>query len=268
MPRCTGRLMPLDLKPIKEVRLQRSPLREVIFQVRFLPILKIGADTPVLFQDAVRPIFPHYSVERAINLDIPIALGGERAEFGPQVHKFFSRDRQSLISLSTDFLAMSTLSYSSWAEFKQLIALGLEALLGTYTNIDATRTGLRYVNAIEARTYGYQTWNQMLDVFSPELVAPINSSTVGEASRGFALQIELAGADDSTLMLNLGLNQERTAVVLDLDNFEEYKEAILLEEAETMLHKLEAFHDQVYRVFRWAVRDERLHIFRPTEEEG
>lgn len=262
----SGQIMTLVFDPREEVRLNRSPLREVIFQIRFLPILKIGSEDPVSFQEAVRSVLPSYSKERALNLSIPEIGGNERAELGPQVYRFISRDKKSLVSLSTDFLAVSTLAYNSWEEFKGLIHIGVEALMTVYGGIDLVRTGLRYVNALEHAVYGYASWKDMVDVLNPELITPVTSSTLSGATNSFAVQIELAGTHNATLILNLGLNQEKDAVILDLDSFQEYPDAIGSTDPGLILSRLEEFHDQIYRAFRWSIRDEHLELFGPVTE--
>ncbi len=258
--------MTLSFEPREEVRLARSPLREVIFQVRFLPILKIGSDEPVAFQEAVRANFPLYSKERAISINIPELSGEEQAGLGPQVHRFISRERTSLISLSSDFLAVSTLAYGTWDEFKKLVDVGLNALLSVYGDIDVSRIGLRYVNAIEHQFYGFSSWNNALQLFTDDLTAPVASSALDSAASSFAVQIELIGFRNTTLVLNLGLNQEKNAVILDLDSFQEYPDVIGTMGSGTILGNLEEHHDQIYRAFRWSIPDEQLLLFEPVGE--
>jgi uncharacterized protein (TIGR04255 family) len=55
---------------VEDVRLARAPLKEVICQVRFPVILRIGTEQPVEFQERIRERFPDFSWERGMTLKI------------------------------------------------------------------------------------------------------------------------------------------------------------------------------------------------------
>ena len=55
----------LCFPPVEEVQLRRSPLREVICQVRFPPLLRIVNGYPVDFQERIRQHFPELGTEHA-----------------------------------------------------------------------------------------------------------------------------------------------------------------------------------------------------------
>src|SRR5262245_23176110 len=104
----------------------KSPLVEVICQVRFPTILKIDTEAPAVFQDQVRALFPYYELrlqenvlpselrERLPKAVVELFTSGTRSK----VHDFVSEDRQWQLSLAQDFLALPTSAYSRWNEFR------------------------------------------------------------------------------------------------------------------------------------------------------
>jgi len=48
----------------KDVRLLKSPLNEVICQVRYPPVLRIAEENPIGFQERLRGQFPELRVEQ------------------------------------------------------------------------------------------------------------------------------------------------------------------------------------------------------------
>ena len=58
----------------KRVSYKKSPLQEVICQVRFPPILSIDVDVPALFQDTIRKDYPYFNDKEEIQIKIPEEL--------------------------------------------------------------------------------------------------------------------------------------------------------------------------------------------------
>ena len=50
----------------EDVRLKNAPLAEVICQVRFPPVLRIGSEQPADFQERIRGRFPQLGVEQGM----------------------------------------------------------------------------------------------------------------------------------------------------------------------------------------------------------
>ncbi|MGC9359728.1 MAG: TIGR04255 family protein, partial [Anaerolineae bacterium] len=55
-----------DVPESKEIRLVRSPLKEVVCQVRFPTILSIKHEDPTGLQERLRSRFPAFEVEQPI----------------------------------------------------------------------------------------------------------------------------------------------------------------------------------------------------------
>lgn len=99
----------------------RSPLVEVICQLRFPAILTINTKEPAEFQEAVRHDFPRYAARKEQLPPKVTGLGtpNPKLEQQPAVvnHSFVSADGLWKINLTKDFIALSTLRYTQWEDF-------------------------------------------------------------------------------------------------------------------------------------------------------
>ena len=125
---------------------RRSPLIEVICQLRFPDILKIEAHEPADFQDAIRQVYPQYA--KRIEQLPPQNAGGKMVEQGTvNNYQFISADGGWKVSLAKDFIALSTTRYTRWEEFAKRLDVVLAAFIKIYQPAYFTRVGLRYMNA-------------------------------------------------------------------------------------------------------------------------
>ena len=99
----------------------RSPLIEVICQLRFPTILTINNGEPADFQEAIREDFPRYAVRKEQAPPKIVGAGGPNPKVEPQPpisnHNFISTDGLWKINLTKDFIALSTLRYTNWEDF-------------------------------------------------------------------------------------------------------------------------------------------------------
>ena len=145
----------------------RSPLREVICQIRFPAILSIDTREPAEFQEAVRQVFPRYLVKQdRLPPKIAMVNGAPRLEEQPTItnHHFVSEDNRWKLNLTRGFISLSTLSYDSWEQFGQMLDLPLAQFIRLYQPAFLQRIGLRYVNLISRRDLGLEgtPWRELL----------------------------------------------------------------------------------------------------------
>jgi len=163
--------------PSKRVIYGRAPLAEVICQVRYPSLLRIEAEPPAAFQEAVRARFPYYEVARK---GLPDQLPAEILKLlsgtaGKSDHVFSSDDRQTTITLGIDGLSLTTRAYTQWEDFRADLVLALEALVANYKPAFYTRVGLRYQNVIVRSEIGLQDvpWSKLLQAsIAGELTLP------------------------------------------------------------------------------------------------
>lgn len=159
---------------------RRNPLADVICQLRFPEILKIPAETPMAFQEAVRGDFPKYA--RRQETPRPLLAPGEPGlQKGEPVihHQFSSADGLWRVDLTSKFISLSCARYTRWEEFARRLDGPLVALIRNYHPAYFERVGLRYVNffsrkALELENAPYR------EMFAPWCLGPLTDPQVQE----------------------------------------------------------------------------------------
>lgn len=153
----------------ERVSYARSPLVEVICQLRFPTILSIEAKEPAAFQDAIREDFPRYAARQEQPAPRVVGLGGPnpKVEKQPPItnYNFVSADGSWKLNLTNRFIALSTLRYQGWEDFAHRLDKPLAQFIQIYRPAFFERIGLRYVNAISRRALGLEDflWDDLIE---------------------------------------------------------------------------------------------------------
>ena len=155
---------------------QNAQLIEVICQLRFPTILSIDTREPADFQETIRAAFPRYQCQVE---QLPAANGAR-----PQTvnnHTFLSDDGTCKLSLTKDFIALSTMRYSHWEDFAARLDEPLGQFIKIYRPACFDRIGLRYVNAFsrEKLSLTSRRWN---DLLQPCYLGVLDEDEIDEAS--------------------------------------------------------------------------------------
>ena len=154
----------------------KSQLIEVICQLRFPTILSIDTREPADFQETVRAAFPRYQcqVEK-----LPGVNGAPARTVNN--HTFISEDGGYKLSLTKDFIALSTMRYTHWEDFAARLDEPLGQFIKIYRPNCFDRVGLRFVNAISREQLGLtgRRWN---DLLQPPYLGILDEDDVDEAS--------------------------------------------------------------------------------------
>lgn len=119
-----------------------NPLAEVICQLRFPEILSIQANIPADFQEAIRQIFPKYTVrkEQLPNQNPPT-----------NNYQFATADGLWRVNLTSKFISLACCKYTCWEDFANMLDKPLAAFIQIYKPAYFERVGLRYVNFISRK---------------------------------------------------------------------------------------------------------------------
>lgn len=261
--------MPFPESP--RVVYKKNPLTEVICQLRFPTILRIGTGQLADFQDRIRREYPLYSVQEPSMefLPLPKDLSGILEQLNlpkppiPTVHKFSTKDSRRFISLSQDFLALTEQAYVRWEAFRREIQIAENALREVYEPAFYSRIGLRYRNVISRGNLGLDgaKWK---DLLKPHIVAELGDNEVSGAilmiqTQSIIRTPEVPGGQVRLihgLTKPAGSNEE--CYVIDADFAVEQKEG--LNEPFGVLDK---FNRLVGRLFRWAITDTLHNALEP-----
>jgi uncharacterized protein (TIGR04255 family) len=239
-----------------------SPLDEVVCQIRFNDILTIGEGPPAKLQDRLRRDFPIFGSEQGVQFGVsPMQSLSVLASPAP-TWQFKSADEAWITSVTTNFIALKTTTYSDFPDFWSRLRSVLEAFENIYSPPFYTRVGLRYVNRIVIPRDGDQPveWSSILnpriagEYSDPDLRGLVTESkhhAILEQPRGFVgwrYSRDVGEMD--------GNNAER--FTLDFDHF--VVGQLPLGDIPALLAD---FNEALYRLFVWCLTPEGIKLLKP-----
>ena len=185
----------------------RSPLVEVICQLRFPDILSIGAKAPVDFQEAIRQEFPRFSKAQERLAPKRVMVDGVPKLVQPEPitnYNFVSEDSLWKLNLTQNFIALSTLRYQRWEDFAQRLDRPLAQFIQIYHPAFFERVGLRYITAFSRRALGLEgtPWS---DLIQPAFLGVMAEPDVDERTvRKCSLDVDLALEEGRRMKVHAG----------------------------------------------------------------
>ena len=250
-------LFPSSDREVYEV----NPLNEVICQIRYPTILKVAADRPFEFQDAIRGAYPLYE-EKTPSLGLPSQLQEGIAQLmaalplpvppGLREHHFFSENRLRSISLTQDFIAVIDNNYTQWEDFQGSIRKAEETFYEIYQPSFYQRVGLRYLDVLDRAEFGMRdvSWPQLLN---PSLIGMLGDKTLDGEIQELTTEVLLAIPDvkDGFVRIKHGLaiaqSSNEQVYLIDSDFYTNRRS-----DSDGAFHDLDIFNRLGGYLFRWA----------------
>lgn len=245
---------------------ERNLLKLVICQVRFPAILRVDAEPPAKFQEAIRDRFPLYADRReSLDVELPENIAKLVREHlqpsaGRLIFDFKSEDARWALTLTRESLALSDHRYSRWEQFREHFVAPLAGLEKEYSPAFYSRIGLRYQNLIQRSQLGLEglDWKDLVaEHIAGELSKFEIRGEVENAVRMLSLRI---GNREGCITMHHGLirikdttGKDEECFFIDADFYAEPKT-----EKNDALQVLDRFHTHAYQLFRWCITD-RLH---------
>jgi uncharacterized protein (TIGR04255 family) len=245
---------------------ERNPLIEVICQVRFPPVLRIVAEPPAEFQERIRGEYPLMNEKWPDAIELPQGIPALVADVvknalpkGKLVgYDFASADEKWKVSLTREFLALTTTTYRRWEEFRTHLHEPLNALMEIYTPAFFNRVGLRYQDLIRRSALGLGPETAWADLLKPHvagiLAVPELAASVDDALSQTVINFPCFR---SKVRINYGIVQaadsKEDCYLIDSDFFTD--ERTNSSDVHTIL---DYFNRQSGRLFHWCIQD-RLH---------
>ena len=236
----------------------RSPLVEVICQLRFPAILSIGANDPVDFQEAIRQEFPRFNKVKERPAPKMTMVDGAPKMVQPDPitnYTFVSEDGLWKLNLTQNFIALSTLRYQRWEDFAQRLDRPLAQFIQIYEPAFFERNCLRYVISQSRRALGLE---DLLcdDLVQSQYLGVLGEPDVDEQSVSeCAVDVELGLAEGCRAkihagpgLLNGGKTDKEVKFILDGDFSANGNLS-----ADSVPAKLEDLHRYAVRFFQGAV---------------
>jgi uncharacterized protein (TIGR04255 family) len=239
----------------------KSPLTQVICQVRFPTILKIEAELPSAFQERIRQAFPLFERASPVTdgaLQIPEGVAQLIArQIKGQGYRFLSEDRSAFIGLDPSSMSLSTTHYTRWEDFLGALEPALDALLTEYTPSFFARIGLRYTDTIVRSKIGLANarWSELLN---NQILGELANPAIEENVSMMQKAIQVRNTDRSggvVLQQSLAVVQGTSEIgyTVDFDFYRDQKTKV--DDARAILDRL---HQSAGSAFRWCIT-ERLH---------
>jgi len=248
------------------VHYARTPLYEVLCQIRFPPLLRIDSEVPAGFQESIRHAFPLFSEEDPVLLpDIPADVPPEFAallratsQATRRIWQFQSEDKQDTVTLTREFLGLATLKYEKWEDFRAQIATSFKALCAAYSPSFCVRIGLRYRNLILRSGLGLagEPWSALLQ---PQIAAEYSSPNLVPTIRESVHRVLIALSRAQGMVnlrhgsASLQGQEAEGGYLIDNDFFTEDKT-----EVSRVIERLDLFNREAGRLFRWCIT-QKLH---------
>ena len=264
--------------PSRREEYEHNVLEEVICQLRFPPILKIGTAAPAEFQDRIRERFPMYREQQpgGMNLpsDIPQEVSNMVAQLnvpelfgvtGSKQHRFSTSDEKRSIVLVPNFLAVAESNYERWTLLREEIRFVEQEFVRVYSPDSYSRIGLRYRDKIIRSVLGLQDveWQELLNT---DLTGFLGDPSISSLIRSSRSEVELSVPEVPGALLRLrhGLipdkDTQEISYVIDSDLYLAERSEI-----ERVYEVLDQFNRILGNLFRWAIRDPLRRALGPRD---
>ena len=155
----------------KRVVYKKNPLKNVICQLRFPPILKIDAEVPANFQEKIRNEFPLYRERTEVTQPFMQPMNPNiinqflSKSSSIKTHEFLSTDEIWKAILTRTFISLSTSKYTQWEHFFEKLNLLINSMFEIYSPPFFTRVGLRYIDVFnrQALKLEGEEWKELLN---------------------------------------------------------------------------------------------------------
>lgn len=253
-----------DLRQSARVIFKRNPLKAVVLQVRFPPLLVLSQPAGVApFQEALRDAYPQAEAPvQQVTLAVGPA-GPLSAASQPGPWRFVDPEGW-FVGLATDYVSLETTSYRRFEEFesraRRVLAVAQDVLRLRHRG----RLGLRYINEIshpEARTVA--DWR---DLLNPELLGVAGGEALGSRVTQALQQIDVR-LDDGVLTVRHGfraVEDQSFPYTIDLDA---YDDALRPFDVDEILARVGSFRLWIGGFFRRSL-GEKLYGYLEPEETG
>ena len=266
----------LPLPRVERVVLAHSPLALAVCQIQFSPVLSVADPAFVApFQRAIADYFPLAVPGQVTEMQLtfgPVEAGAQPVRTTPQ-WEFSDRENTWKVVLNSSFVSLETRSYTDFSEFLQRFNTVLAALSRHIHPELGTRIGLRYINELRA---GDTTWSH---VITQQMLGPLADPTfpVNAEQVGAIQQVTLRYPDHQGITIHHGVIPNGTTVrprsgdpipegefyLLDADVYREFPlPAGLSMESASIRDHIQAYHDVIYRLFRWSITEDYLAVLK------
>lgn len=249
----------MHLPDSNRVIYKRNPLIQVACQLRFPPILKISRQEPVEFQDEIRFQYPLFESTQP---QIPSEISQVIQQFSLPLlsdisYNFKSEDQKWQLSVTKDFITLSTSAYERYEHFQTRFKEIVEVFERIYRPSFYTRVGLQYQDLIIRSKLGLEDkdWSDLITAYiASELHNSELAPSIQSIIKNLILKTEHGQVNFKHGFVSVRVpekNSDEVAYLLDADFYTEQK----VERDENVWDILSQFNKSARKLFRWSITD-------------
>jgi uncharacterized protein (TIGR04255 family) len=251
-----------------------APVQLVVWQLQFAEPADIGAPAVgTAFQDHLSQIDGGpFQLQRltgqafAISFSAPGGQGIPQPEPAP-IEGWSLRRGPVAVTLNPQSLSVETNAYETWARFRSVVDVAVQALGEAVLLPGEQRLGLRYVDrVVHPGVRKLEDWTGLL---APWLNGPLTHLHLRDSVAAYAQQVDFDAQADgirATLRQRAFADAEqrgRQTVILDYDVF---REGYRLIEADATLATTDEMHDIAHRLFEASITEPLYNTFTEQPE--
>ena len=256
-----------ELPAVAPFQLRNHQLAQVICQVQFSPVLRLGEqEYAAAFQDRVRGRYPGFAREFGMQLLITPDGVSQQPQQQP-IYRFTGAEDEVMLVLGTNFVAIEARRYTRIEELEERITEGVSLVGELYEPPQINRVGLRFIN--EFRFAAGDLPEALVGAFNPSLLglaaAPELRGSIAESHAATRFS-----SDIGSLLVQHGLKPEGTTVMpvpgtkppstaadpfylLDVDAFTDQSFRF---DVDVVRDRIREFNDRGRAFFAWAVTED------------
>ncbi|MBQ6840173.1 MAG: TIGR04255 family protein [Oscillospiraceae bacterium] len=246
--------------------LKNNQLAEVICQLRFPEILKIGAEHPVRFQEQIRDEYPQFSKRMEAPTPSPSPANDQKINY-----QFTSADGLWRVNLTGNFISLACNRYTCWEDFAKRLDKPLAAFIQIYQPAYFQRIGLRYLNFISRKNLALEGI-PFRDLFQNMYLGPMADEEVPENTAlrcGVDAELAIRGGCKVKIHAGPGMIMRKTP-----NGTQQDKEVRFIFDQDLYMGgnipvnysagALQTLHAQAYSIFRGAITDTLFDALDPV----
>ena len=259
--------MPLALPAADSTRLLKSPLEVVVAQIRYedAPLAGEASVALAIHEMLGGPNGPYPDLAPGQTQSVQFTLSQGQAPPAElpaplPTWRFVSRDAGWTVSLTSNFVALETTRYTTWAgDFRERFAALIDAVATHLRPVFNPRVGVRYIDRIaELKLHSAAEWERYV---TPELLGAARHPVLGPAVREAQQQLVVEIDEDISCNLRHGLISEDDRLDYLMD-FDVYRQGVRAFDADDIKQTADTLNDYALRLFQVCVTPELLKELR------
>lgn len=252
----------LSLPLVPSEHFSNPPLKLMLGQIRFPSILQLASRAHIApFQDAIRDEYPEFAEEQKFSIEVSVDASTRTDEV--RTFRFTSADSRWSVQLATDSVTLELSrpdGYLGFVEFRDRMESVWNYALQVIRPTRIVHQGLRYIDHFDWTDVQPEQWSAFI---RPELAGLLAEPAIASRIQHTLTDTRIEIDDTTVFAFKYGLVRTGPnnvlGYLLDSDCYTANPSDMTLD---GVLERFDAFHDEIHKVFRWAVTEAALNRFR------